>query len=146
MLTRVKGTNDSDYEDEPVLQPKGKHKTRDVEYKTLSITQLQDLVDSDISQVASIVGLEVHPSLQSIRSSAPVDPRLACRDVLARLASATADSLLSSPSCCDTSIGTTTASLRSSSTLLSSCCATPASPSSRMARWTCAHPPRSASV
>ncbi|KAI0333171.1 hypothetical protein GY45DRAFT_1432668 [Cubamyces sp. BRFM 1775] len=52
------GTNDSDFEDEPVLQPKGKHKTRDVEHKTLSITQLQDLVDSDISQVASIVGLE----------------------------------------------------------------------------------------
>ncbi|KAI0781474.1 hypothetical protein BD413DRAFT_505614 [Trametes elegans] len=54
----VDGTNDSDFDDEPVLRAKGKSKTRDVEYKSLSAAQLQQLVDGDIGQVASIVGLE----------------------------------------------------------------------------------------
>ncbi|CDO71887.1 hypothetical protein BN946_scf184940.g34 [Trametes cinnabarina] len=54
----VDGTNDSDFDDEPILQVKGKDKRREVEYKSLSMAQLQDLIDNDISQVASIVGLE----------------------------------------------------------------------------------------
>ncbi|KAI0628773.1 hypothetical protein C8Q77DRAFT_1145356 [Trametes polyzona] len=54
----VDGTNDSDFDDEPLPQPKGKSKLREVDHKSLSSAQLQELVDNDISQVASIVGLE----------------------------------------------------------------------------------------
>lgn len=64
MLTSgiLKGTNDSDFDDEPMIpQPKGKHKSRDVEHKSLSVVQLQELVDNDIISVASIIGLEVRP-------------------------------------------------------------------------------------
>ena len=56
----LKGTNDSDFDDEPMIpQAKGKAKSRNVEHKSLSVTQLQELVDSDIHSVASIIGIEV---------------------------------------------------------------------------------------
>ncbi|KAI9059786.1 hypothetical protein FKP32DRAFT_1633968 [Trametes sanguinea] len=54
----VDGTNDSDFDDEPIVQAKGKDKRREVEHKSLSTTQLQDLIENDIAQVANIVGLE----------------------------------------------------------------------------------------
>ncbi|KAI0373177.1 hypothetical protein BV20DRAFT_962974 [Pilatotrama ljubarskyi] len=54
----VDGTNDSDFEDDPVPRSKGKNTSRDVEHRSLSTAELQDMVDSDISQVANIVGLE----------------------------------------------------------------------------------------
>ncbi|EJF62736.1 hypothetical protein DICSQDRAFT_39152, partial [Dichomitus squalens LYAD-421 SS1] len=55
----IDGTNDSDYDDEPMIpQSKGKGKSRDVESKSLSAAQLQELVDIDINHVASITGLE----------------------------------------------------------------------------------------
>ncbi|KAI0648414.1 hypothetical protein C8Q79DRAFT_955355 [Trametes meyenii] len=58
MLTWLKGTNDSDFEDTPIAQFKGKNKSRDVEHKSLSAAQLQQMVENDILQVASVVGLE----------------------------------------------------------------------------------------
>ncbi len=69
----AKGTNDSDFDDEPLPQPKGKNKIREVDHKSYSTAQLQGVVENDISQVASIVGLEVHDPPQSIPLSHSVD-------------------------------------------------------------------------
>ena len=58
----------ADFDDEPIPAVKGKDKSRDVEYKTLSVSKLQETIDDEISEVASIVGLEVPPSLLSTPS------------------------------------------------------------------------------
>ena len=47
--------------------PKGKDKSRDVEHKSLSVSQLQELVDKDINSVASIIGLEVRPWCSAVQ-------------------------------------------------------------------------------
>ena len=56
-----------------IPEPKGKKKSRDVEHKSLSVSRLQEMVDNEITHVASIVGLEVC-SLSFIRP-AFVQPR-----------------------------------------------------------------------
>ena len=76
-FSAFKGTNTSDYDDEPMIpQTKSRDKSREVERKSLSTQQLQELVESDISHVASIVGLEVHH--MSILVSTLVNCRLRC--------------------------------------------------------------------
>ena len=62
-LSSLKDTNGSDFDDEPIVpQFKRKDKSRDIEHKSLSVAQLQDQVNNDISHVASIIGLEVQHS------------------------------------------------------------------------------------
>ncbi|KAH9911679.1 uncharacterized protein BXZ73DRAFT_93341 [Epithele typhae] len=56
--SEIADTHDSDFDDDPIPPTKAKEKSRDPEHKSLSVQQLQDLVDSDIAHVASIVGLE----------------------------------------------------------------------------------------
>ena len=76
-FSAFKGTNTSDYDDEPMIpQTKSRDKSREVESKSLSTQQLQELVESDISHVASIVGLEVHRSSVSLLVSTLVNCRL----------------------------------------------------------------------
>ena len=78
-FSAFKGTNTSDYDDELMIpQTKSRDKSREVESKSLSTQQLQELVESDISHVASIVGLEVHHSSMSILVSTLVNCRLRC--------------------------------------------------------------------
>ncbi|TFK81924.1 hypothetical protein K466DRAFT_501272 [Polyporus arcularius HHB13444] len=54
----VDGTNDSDFDDEPLPPPKAKNKSREVEHKSLSTSALQALIDGDISHVGNIIGIE----------------------------------------------------------------------------------------